>query len=143
MVRHHWGGDHAPVPQGAPAGAPTWPWPLHPTASRSGTPWRPAGCQGLDPYPHRCDQNAVTVHRLRALGRTLTLRWSPACHAGWAEVQPTQGTSKLLVAGDDGARRTAPAGAAWTAMIPGGPHHAALLRVVGVAGDVARRDHAG
>lgn len=83
------------------------------------------------------------MHRLRALGRTLTLRWSPACHAGWAEVQPTQGTSKLLVAGDDGARQTAPAGAAWTAMIPGGPHHAALLGVVGVAGDVARRDHAG
>ncbi|MCT9108086.1 hypothetical protein N4G69_21005 [Streptomyces mirabilis] len=83
------------------------------------------------------------MHRLRALGRTLTLRWSPACHAGWAEVQPAQGTSELLVDGDDRARQTATAGAAWTAMIPGGPHHAALLGVVGVAGDVARRDHAG
>ncbi|MFJ8028289.1 helix-turn-helix domain-containing protein [Streptomyces sp. NPDC096311] len=121
LAWHPWGRDHVPVPQGAPAGAPAWPWPLHATAPRSGTPCGPAGCQGLDPYRLRCDQDAVTVHRLRALGRTLALRWSPACHAGWAEVQPAQGTSGLLVAGDDGARQTAPAGAAWTAMIPGGP----------------------
>ncbi|MFJ1602184.1 helix-turn-helix domain-containing protein [Streptomyces sp. NPDC088253] len=121
LAWHHWGGDHVPVPQGAPAGAPAWPWPLRPTAPRSGTPCGPVGCQGLDPFREGCDQDAVTVHRLRALGRTLTLRWSPACHAGWAEVQPAEGTSGLLVAGDDGARQTAPAGAAWTAMIPGGP----------------------
>ncbi|MFF7923607.1 helix-turn-helix domain-containing protein [Streptomyces mirabilis] len=121
LAWHHWGGDHVPVPEGAPAGAPAWPWPLHPTAPGSGTPCGPVGCRGLDPYRQRCDQDAVSVHRLRALGRTLTLRWSPACHAGWAEVQPAQGTSGLLVAGDDGARQTAPAGAAWTAMIPGGP----------------------
>ncbi len=61
------------------------------------------------------------MHRPGA-GRTLTLRSrDPACHAGWAEVQPARGTSGLLVAGDDGARQTAPAGATWTAMIPGGP----------------------
>ncbi|MFF4518750.1 DUF2690 domain-containing protein [Streptomyces mirabilis] len=121
LAWHHWGGDHVPVPQGAPTGAPAWPWPLHSTAPGSGTPCGPVGCRGLDPYRQRCDQDAVSVHRLRALGRTLTLRWSPACHAGWAEVQPAEGTSGLLVAGDDGARQTAPAGAAWTAMIPGGP----------------------
>ncbi|WP_413254807.1 DUF2690 domain-containing protein [Streptomyces mirabilis] len=105
LVGHRWGGDHAPVPQGAPAGAPTWPWPLHSTASRSGPPCGPVGCRGLDPYRQRCDQDAVTVHRLRALGRTLTLRWSPACHAGWAEVQPTQGTS--IAAGRRDRRSTA------------------------------------
>ncbi|MGW5371494.1 helix-turn-helix domain-containing protein [Streptomyces sp. NPDC004009] len=116
---HRAGGDGSPP--GAPPGAPAWPWALHlePAAPRAdcGT----AGCPAFDPYRHGCDRDAVTVHRLRAVGRTLSLRWSPSCGASWAEVQPARGTSRLRITADDGTQRTASAGAAWTLTIPEGP----------------------
>ncbi|WP_432431148.1 helix-turn-helix domain-containing protein [Streptomyces hygroscopicus] len=118
--RSHRVGSDGPPP-GAPPGAPAWPWALDRKAAGSRTGCGAAGCPGLDPYRHGCDRDAVTVHRLRAAGRTLSLRWSPSCGASWAEVQPAQGTSQLRIATDDGTQHTAAAGAAWTLTIPEGP----------------------
>jgi helix-turn-helix protein/uncharacterized protein DUF2690 len=119
-------------PLGAPPGAPAWPWALHLTTAGPGPGCGPDGCRGRDPYRQGCDRDAVTVHRLRALGRTLSLRWSPSCDALWAEVQPADGTSRLSITADDGDRRTATEGAAWTTMIAGPP--GAARAVVTVAG---------
>ncbi|MFJ4152932.1 helix-turn-helix domain-containing protein [Streptomyces galbus] len=118
--RSHRSGSADPPP-GAPPGAPAWPWALHLPPADPRTDCGAADCPGVDPYRHGCDRDAVTVHRLRAVGRTLSLRWSPSCGASWAEVQPARGTSQLQITADDGTRRTASTGAAWTMTIPAGP----------------------
>jgi len=126
------GARRAPAPAGAPPGAPAWPWALHVAQARPDSMCGPGGCAGQDPYREGCARDAVAVHRLTAYGRTLTLRYSPVCHASWAEVQPAGGTSGLLVAGADGDRRTARAAAAWTDMTDADP--GAVLAAVVVAG---------
>ena len=115
------GARRAGAPAGAPPGAPAWPWALHFARAGSVSVCGPAGCAGQDPYRERCVEDAVAVHRLTAYGRTLTLRYSPVCHASWAEVQPAEGTSGLLVASSDGDRRAARAGAGWTGMTNADP----------------------
>lgn len=126
------GARRAETPAGAPPGAPAWPWALHMAQARSGSACGRAGCAGQDPYRQGCAQDSVAVNRLTAYRRTLTLRYSPACQTSWAEVQPAEGTSGLLVDSADGGQRAARAGAAWTEMTNADP--GAVRAAVVVAG---------
>jgi hypothetical protein len=143
-----WAGDDGTetstaVPPGAPPGAPDWPWPLN-TASdpasdpASNTASDPAsgvsrpppgapclgdGCRGRDPYRLGCDRGSVPVHRLTAFEHTLTLWYSGACRAVWAEVAPGRGTSGLTVRTDREAL-TARAGESCTGMLGSEPGRA-------------------
>ncbi|MGV9251131.1 DUF2690 domain-containing protein [Streptomyces sp. NPDC003697] len=118
------------LPAGAPAGAPAWPWPLHSAADEAAAGCRPAGCRGLDPYRESCDRDSVVVHRLRAYGRVLTLRYSPACRASWAEVDTAAATAGLRIATTGGDQQTATDGGAYTAMVTSGPDAARATVVV-------------
>ncbi|MFF4753667.1 helix-turn-helix domain-containing protein [Streptomyces sp. NPDC002514] len=114
-----WTGGHggAAVPRGAPAGAPTWPWPLRSSEATSvGVGCRGQGCQGQDPYRQGCDRFSTVVHALRAYGTVLTLRQSLPCHAVWAEAEPARGTERLLVTAQGAAPQQARPGASRTTM---------------------------
>ncbi|MGW0999726.1 DUF2690 domain-containing protein [Streptomyces sp. NPDC002520] len=118
------------LPAGAPSGAPAWPWPLHSAADGVAAGCRAAGCRGLDPYRERCDRDSVVVHRLRAYGRVLTLQYSPACRASWAEVDTAAATARLRIATTGGDQQTATDGGAYTAMVASGPDAARATVVV-------------
>ncbi|MFE2384832.1 DUF2690 domain-containing protein, partial [Streptomyces misionensis] len=113
-----------------PSGAPAWPWPLHSAADGTAAGCRAAGCRGLDPYRERCDRDSVVVHRLRAYGRVLTLQYSPACRASWAEVDTAAATAGLRIATTGGDQQTATGGGAYTAMVASGPGAARATVVV-------------
>ncbi|MET8721571.1 helix-turn-helix domain-containing protein [Streptomyces misionensis] len=117
-------------PAGAPSGAPAWPWPMHSAADGAAAGCRAAGCRGLDPYRERCDRDSVVVHRLRAYGRVLTLQYSPACRASWAEVDTAAATAGLRIATTGGDQQTATGGGAYTAMVASGPGAARATVVV-------------
>ncbi|MEV6055636.1 DUF2690 domain-containing protein [Streptomyces sp. NPDC052107] len=108
-------------PAGAPPGAPAWPWPLHSTVDRAAAACRSTGCRGLDPYRERCDHDSVAVHRLRAFGHVLTLQYSPACLASWAEVETPAATAELRIATTGGDQQVVATGGAYTAMVGSGP----------------------
>ncbi|MFE3144939.1 helix-turn-helix domain-containing protein [Streptomyces scopuliridis] len=130
---HPWAGGpgSASVPRGAPAGAPTWPWPLPSLdAGSAGVGCHGHGCQGRDPYREGCDRFSTVVHALRAYGTVLTLRHSPACHAVWAEAEPSQGTQRLLLAAQGAATQHARPGTSRTAMTVAGPQGALACLVV-------------
>ncbi|MFI1769465.1 DUF2690 domain-containing protein [Streptomyces sp. NPDC020800] len=118
------------VPDGAPSGALAWPWPLHSAADGATAGCRAAGCRGLDPYRERCDRDSVVVHRLRAYGRVLTLQYSPACRASWAEVDTAAATAGLRIATTGGDQQTATGGGAYTSMVASGPDAARATVVV-------------
>ncbi|MES4887426.1 DUF2690 domain-containing protein [Streptomyces sp. NPDC096012] len=118
------------LPAGAPSGAPAWPWPLHSAADGAAAGCRAAACRGLDPYRERCDRDSGVVHRLRAYGRLLTLRYSPACRASWAEVDIAAQTAGLRIATTSGDQQTATDGGAYTAMVASGPDAARATVVV-------------
>ncbi|ANP52933.1 hypothetical protein J2Z21_000498 [Streptomyces griseochromogenes] len=117
-------------PAGAPPGAPAWPWPLHNGTDRAAAACRGAGCRGLDPYRERCDRDGVVVHRLRAYGHVLTLQYSPACLASWAEVDIPAATGRLRIATTGGDQEVAGKGGAYTAMVGSGPDAARATVVV-------------
>ncbi|MGW1893498.1 DUF2690 domain-containing protein [Streptomyces sp. NPDC002004] len=122
-------------PPGAPAGDPPWPWALRPAGTRpEGADCRGRACRGRDPFREGCDRDGTTVHTLTAFGRTLSLHYSPACRAVWAEVSPARGTTRLLVTGSGSGVtvRTAHDGQSHTAMADAGPD--AARASVGVAG---------
>lgn len=104
----------------APSGVPAWPWPLQRAEERVAVGCRLAGCRGLDPFRERCDRDSVVVHRLRAYGHVLTLQYSPACRASWAEVETPPATAGLRIATTGGDQQVAVAGGAYTAMVGGG-----------------------
>ncbi|MEU9481844.1 helix-turn-helix domain-containing protein [Streptomyces sp. NPDC048191] len=117
-------------PDGAPAGAPAWPWPLRSAVDRTGAACRSGGCRGLDPYREKCDRDGVVVHRLRAYGHVLTLQFSPGCMASWAEVETPAGTAGLRIATSGGDEQRAATGGAYTAMVGNGPDAARATVVV-------------
>jgi hypothetical protein len=120
-----------PVPRGAPAGAPTWPWPLPSSdAGSAGVDCHGPGCQGRDPYREGCDRFSTVVHALRAYGTVLTLRYSAVCRTVWAEAAPSRGTRRLLVTAQGAATRHARPGASRTAMTVAGPRGALACLVV-------------
>lgn len=108
-------------PDGAPSGAPAWPWPLDNAEERAAAACRADGCRGLDPYREQCDRDSVTVHRLRAYGHVLTLQYSPSCQASWAEVDTPAATAGLRISTTDGDEQPAAAGGAYTALVGSGP----------------------
>ncbi|MER6737589.1 helix-turn-helix domain-containing protein [Streptomyces puniciscabiei] len=135
LLARPWGGwtggtETDRLPPGAPSGAPAWPWPLHGAADGSAAGCRAAGCRGLDPYRERCDRDSVVVHRLRAYGRVLMLRYSPACRASWAEVDTAAATAELRIATTGGDQQRATDGGAYTAMVASGPDAARATVVV-------------
>ncbi|MCL2552902.1 MAG: XRE family transcriptional regulator [Actinomycetia bacterium] len=117
-------------PDGAPSGAPAWPWPLHDAQDRATPACRAGGCRSLDPYRERCDRDSVAVHRLRAYAHVLTLRYSPSCRASWAEVDTPAATSGLRIATTGGDEQPAAAGGAYTTMVGTGPDAARATLVV-------------
>ncbi|MFI1095919.1 helix-turn-helix domain-containing protein [Streptomyces sp. NPDC020917] len=117
-------------PDGAPSGAPVWPWPLHDAQDRAAAACRAGGCRGLDPYREKCDRDSVAAHRLRAYGHVLTLLYSPSCHASWAEVDTPAATSGLRIATVGGDEQPAAAGGAYTTMVGSGPDAARATLVV-------------
>ncbi|MGW7381447.1 DUF2690 domain-containing protein [Streptomyces sp. NPDC054794] len=118
-------------PEGVPTGAPAWPYPLASKAETAAAGCRSTACEGLDPDRERCDDDRVTVHRLRAYGQVLELLYSPACQASWAEARTVGATARLRIATRSGDEKVAPAGAVRTAMIAGGPGAATATVVVG------------
>lgn len=124
------GTDTGRPPDGAPPGAPAWPWPLHSAADRAAAGCRSADCRGLDPYHERCDRGSVIVHRLRAYGHVLTLQYSPTCLASWAEVETPAATAGLRIATTGGNEQVAAAGGAYTEMVVSGPDAARATVVV-------------
>ncbi|WEO99722.1 DUF2690 domain-containing protein [Streptomyces sp. FXJ1.172] len=135
------GADAGRPPDGVPAGAPGWPWPLRSAVDGAAAACRSAGCRGLDPYRERCDRDSVAVHRLRAYGRVLTLRYSPTCLASWAEVETPAGTVGLRITTNRGDEQVAARGGAYTAMVGSGPDAArATVVVAGHQLGVARYD---
>lgn len=115
------GTDAGHPPAGAPPGAPAWPWPLRSAVDHAAAACRSSGCRGLDPYREGCDRDSVVVHRLRAYGHVLTLQYSPACLASWAEVETPAATAGLRVATTGGDQQMAATGGAYTAMVGSGP----------------------
>ncbi|WP_028800161.1 DUF2690 domain-containing protein [Streptomyces sp. 142MFCol3.1] len=87
-------------------------------------------CQGQDPYRERCDRFSTVVHALRTYGTVLTLRYSQACHAVWAEAGPARGTERLLVAAQGVATQHTRPGASRTAMTVATPRGALACVVV-------------
>ncbi|WP_167449848.1 helix-turn-helix domain-containing protein [Streptomyces hyaluromycini] len=122
--------DAGRPPDGAPSGAPAWPWPLRSAVDQAAAACRLAGCRGLDPYREGCDRDGVAVHRLRAYGHVLTLQYSPACLASWAEVDTPVGTAGLRIATTGGDQQAATTGGAYTAMVGSGPDAARATVVV-------------
>jgi hypothetical protein len=124
------GAEAGRLPAGAPSGAPAWPWPLHSAADGAAAGCRAAGCRGLDPYRERCDRDSAVVHRLRAYGRVLTLEYSPACRASWAEVDTAAATAGLRIATTGGDQEMSTDGGAYTAMVASAPDAARATVVV-------------
>ncbi|MFF2964663.1 DUF2690 domain-containing protein [Streptomyces sp. NPDC057963] len=124
------GTDRGRPPDGAPPGAPAWPWPLHSAARQTAAACRSNGCRGLDPYREGCDRDSTVVHRLRAYDRVLTLQYSPACRASWAEVEAPAATSGLRIATTGGDQQLAAVGGAYTLMVGSGPGTARATVVV-------------
>ncbi|MFC0596859.1 helix-turn-helix domain-containing protein [Streptomyces palmae] len=112
---------------GIPADAPSIEPPNEPTLvagaegadGRSADGCRSSGCRGLDPYREKCDRRSVTVHRLRAYDHVLTLRYSSACKASWAEIDTSRGTAQLRISTTAGDQQRAAAGRTHTAMLDG------------------------
>ncbi|MEU7413439.1 DUF2690 domain-containing protein [Streptomyces sp. NPDC042638] len=117
-------------PEGVPTGLPAWPYPLASGVGTAASGCRSTSCEGLDPGREGCDGDRVTVHRLRAYGQVLELLYSPACEASWAEVESADTAAHLRIATRGGQGRPAPAGAARTPMIAGGPGSATATVVV-------------
>ncbi|MGW1620879.1 DUF2690 domain-containing protein [Streptomyces sp. NPDC002172] len=115
-----WSGAGRP-PQGAPSGAPAWPWALASGTDQQAAACRSAGCRGLDPYRERCDRDRVVVNRLTAYGHVLALWYSPACLASWAEMETPEGSTDLEVTVNGGGLEVAGPGRAYTAMVGSGP----------------------
>lgn len=114
--------DTGGAPAGAPAGTAMWPWALASDGPvPGGVGCRGRSCAGRDPYLEHCDRDSRSVHSLTAYGRTLTLRYSRACRAAWADVTTERGTSRLLVTAAGAATRAARAGASHTVMADTGP----------------------
>jgi hypothetical protein len=131
LLARPWDGwTQAGRPDGAPSAAAAWPWPLDDAQDLVAAACRAGGCRGLDPYREKCDRDSVAVHRLRAYGRALTLRYSPACGASWAEVDVPAATAGLLISTTGGDEQPAAAGGAYTAMVGGGPDAARATVVV-------------
>jgi hypothetical protein len=124
------GPDTGRPPDGAPPGAPAWPWPLHDAPDKVAAACRAGGCRGLDPYREKCDNDAVAVHRLRAYGHVLTLQYSPACRASWAQIDTPEATAGLRISTTGGDEQPAVAGGAYTAMVGSGPGAARATVVV-------------
>ncbi|MEU1200031.1 helix-turn-helix domain-containing protein [Streptomyces sp. NPDC005813] len=143
---HPWTGGpgRPPVPRGAPPGAPTWPWPLRSSdAGAAGVGCRGHACQGQDPYREKCDRFSTVVHALRTNGTVLALRYSPACHAVWAEAEPARGTERLLVAAQGAATQHARPEASRTAMTVATPRGALACVVVSHGEDRSDRSDGG
>ncbi|MFH9980941.1 helix-turn-helix domain-containing protein [Streptomyces sp. NPDC017179] len=132
LLARPWDGGTAAgrPPDGAPSGAPAWPWPLHDAMDRAAVTCRAAGCRGLDPYRKQCDRGSVAVHRLGAYGHVLTLRYSRLCRASWAEVDTPAATTGLRISTTGGDEQPAAAGGAYTAMVGSGPDAARATVVV-------------
>nr|WP_261957273.1 DUF2690 domain-containing protein [Streptomyces nigrescens] len=67
---------------------------------------------------------------MRAYGRVLTLEYSPACLASWAEVDTPAATARLRIATTGGDQEVAGKGGAYTEMVGSGPDAARATVVV-------------